>query len=145
MHAPSVRCSRPGVADRPQRRQRRDIQPPGCERLRCQGADHERAALSPGLRVSLSFSCTPARPGDCVATLARRADAALYAAKGAGRNRVEAAWALVGNPCTPARAARGLPSGDGRPEAATNPRLPGRGQLSPERAAAFRGWVGGWG
>lgn len=39
--------------------------------------------------MSLSFSCTPARPGDCVATLARRSDAALYAAKGAGRNRVE--------------------------------------------------------
>jgi len=40
----------------------------------------------PALRYSASVGLTLARPGDCVAELCRRADAALYEAKAAGRD-----------------------------------------------------------
>jgi PleD family two-component response regulator len=41
----------------------------------------------PGLRLTVSAGVSAGRAGDFAAVLAR-ADAALYAAKGAGRNRV---------------------------------------------------------
>lgn len=46
-------------------------------------------ALQPtGLRVTISLGGTVSRPGDSIASLTRRADLALYAAKSSGRNCV---------------------------------------------------------
>ncbi|MDX1649772.1 MAG: GGDEF domain-containing protein, partial [Myxococcota bacterium] len=47
-------------------------------------------AVAAGLRVTVSVGLAVWRPGDDAASLLARADRALYAAKGAGRNRV--AW-----------------------------------------------------
>lgn len=47
--------------------------------------------LQPGLRVTLSAGLAGWRPGDNADSLTRRADEALYAAKDAGRNRLEIA------------------------------------------------------
>jgi diguanylate cyclase (GGDEF)-like protein len=60
-----------------------------CERIRRQVADHDWAALAPGLAVTLSVGLASAPPYDETA-LAARADEALYRAKALGRNRVEA-------------------------------------------------------
>lgn len=60
-----------------------------CERLRAAIARHDWPRLSPGLRVTMSFGLTTSRDaGDGSTSLQARADAALYRAKGAGRNRV---------------------------------------------------------
>ena len=58
-----------------------------CERLREQVAAHDWQAVSPGLQVTVSVGLACSPPGDC-ATLIETADAALYRAKSAGRNRV---------------------------------------------------------
>jgi len=49
--------------------------------------EHAWSEHAPGLRLTISAGVSAGRAGDFPAVLAR-ADAALYAAKGAGRNRV---------------------------------------------------------
>jgi diguanylate cyclase (GGDEF)-like protein len=61
-----------------------------CERLRRRVAEHDWTALAPGLAVTLSIGLAGSPPLDA-AVLVQRADAALYRAKQAGRNRVEGA------------------------------------------------------
>jgi diguanylate cyclase (GGDEF)-like protein len=58
------------------------------ERLRERVQAHDWQRLAPGLQVTLSAGLTSARPGESLATVMARADALLYQAKGAGRNRV---------------------------------------------------------
>jgi diguanylate cyclase (GGDEF)-like protein len=58
-----------------------------CERLRQRVAGHDWATLAPGLRVTLSIGLTTSPPVEAQ-TLSLRADAALYHAKAAGRNRL---------------------------------------------------------
>ena len=81
----------------------------GAERM----AEELRALLasqlaSPGGRVTASFGCAELAPGEEPSEWLTRADAALYAAKGAGRNRVVSAGPRA-------------PGGDGR--AAGHPSL----------------------
>jgi PleD family two-component response regulator len=47
--------------------------------------------VAPGLAVTASFGVAQRRVGETPEGLFARADAALYRAKGAGRNRVQAA------------------------------------------------------
>jgi diguanylate cyclase (GGDEF)-like protein len=68
--------------------------PPGrareaCERMRARVEAHPWAVLAPGLAVTTSAGLATAPPYD-EAVLMARADAALYRAKAAGRNRVVA-------------------------------------------------------
>ena len=68
----------------------------GAERM----AEELRALLasqlaSPGGRVTASFGCAELAPGEEPSEWLTRADAALYAAKGAGRNRVVSAGPCV--------------------------------------------------
>ena len=58
------------------------------ERLRTLVAEHAWAGLPPDMRVTLSIGVTELDPGDTVASLMHRVDAALYRAKRAGRNCV---------------------------------------------------------
>lgn len=64
------------------------------ERLRLGLANYPHPSVGP---VTASFGVALAKPGDRLETLLRRADAALYRAKQAGRNRVVAADAFVQN------------------------------------------------
>jgi diguanylate cyclase (GGDEF)-like protein len=58
------------------------------ERLRDIVAEHVWTDLPPEMRVTLSIGVTELDPGDTVASLMQRVDAALYRAKRAGRNCV---------------------------------------------------------
>jgi diguanylate cyclase (GGDEF)-like protein len=51
----------------------------------------EAAAEYSGMPVSISVGVTEMQPSDTAAAMIARADAALYRAKNAGRNRVETA------------------------------------------------------
>lgn len=59
-----------------------------CERIRRAIEEHPWEDVAPGLRVTASFGVAAATPRDGVTSLVGRADAALYAAKKAGRNQV---------------------------------------------------------
>ena len=59
-----------------------------CERIRAQVQAHDWSGLAPGLQVTLSAGLASSPPCE-EAVLMARADAALYRAKAAGRNRVE--------------------------------------------------------
>ena len=65
-----------------------------CERIRRAIEEHPWEDVAPGLRVTASFGVATGQPDDGVTSLIGRADAALYAAKHAGRNQV------VGNTVT---------------------------------------------
>lgn len=54
-------------------------------------ARHDWSGVSPGLEVTVSAGVAVCRPGEDMPQLLRRADAALYVAKAAGRNCVRAA------------------------------------------------------
>ncbi len=59
-----------------------------CERLRSAIASYDWARLHPGLAVTASFGVATLAPGESVVEWVARADAALYRAKAAGRDRV---------------------------------------------------------
>ncbi|MBT9489013.1 MAG: GGDEF domain-containing protein [Rubrivivax sp.] len=59
-----------------------------CERIRAQVQAHDWSGLAPGLQVTLSAGLASAPPCE-ESVLMARADAALYRAKAAGRNRIE--------------------------------------------------------
>jgi len=59
-----------------------------CERIRMAIASHAWDDLIPGGSVTISIGVTLHRAGEPVDALLARADAALYVAKNAGRNRV---------------------------------------------------------
>jgi diguanylate cyclase len=61
------------------------------ERVRRGVAQHEWAAVAPGLAVTVSAGIGVCRGGESIEQLLTRADSALYAAKRAGRNCVRAA------------------------------------------------------
>ena len=61
------------------------------ERLRAAVQAHDWASLAAGLRATVSIGVAVVADGEEPATAVRRADHALYRAKGLGRNRVEAA------------------------------------------------------
>jgi diguanylate cyclase (GGDEF)-like protein len=59
-----------------------------CEAVRAAVAAYDWQAVASGLRVTASIGLTAVRPDDDAHSVVRRADEHLYAAKGAGRNRV---------------------------------------------------------
>ncbi len=61
------------------------------ERVRQRVGEHSFNAVSGGLQVTISQGIAESHPGDSVESLVARADAALYAAKQAGRNCVRVA------------------------------------------------------
>lgn len=68
-----------------------------CERLRQCVLAHGWELLAPGLQVQLSIGVAVSPPYD-LRGLIDRADAALYAAKQGGRNRVQPSWTNPGEP-----------------------------------------------
>jgi diguanylate cyclase len=69
-------------------------QPPGAlqvaDRLRQLAEEQPWHSVAPGLKVTVSAGVATRRPGETIAQLLGRADDALYAAKRAGRNCVQA-------------------------------------------------------
>jgi diguanylate cyclase len=71
------------------------------ERIRHAVECHHWRELGDGRKLTLSAGMTAYRRGDSVRSLLERADAALYEAKRAGRNRVEVAPECAGGIVTP--------------------------------------------
>jgi diguanylate cyclase (GGDEF)-like protein len=63
------------------------------ERIRRVVAGHDWGRTAPGLRITVSLGIAERRPGEAWREWVDRADRALYAAKTAGRNRVQRAGA----------------------------------------------------
>jgi diguanylate cyclase (GGDEF)-like protein len=61
-----------------------------CELLRAGVAAYDWESLQPGLAVTISFGVAAVMPGGDLTTVIKVADERLYAAKHAGRNRVDA-------------------------------------------------------
>ncbi|MDR4305502.1 diguanylate cyclase [Chelatococcus sambhunathii] len=61
-----------------------------CDAIRLDVEKLTFEAISPGLRITCSFGVSEWRPNESIDEALKRADVALYAAKAAGRNRVEA-------------------------------------------------------
>jgi diguanylate cyclase (GGDEF)-like protein len=74
-------------------------------RVQAQTALHDWASHAAGLRVSFSAGAASHQTGETLASLLARADAALYAAKDQGRDRVE--WAVDKPAAEPERAPEG--------------------------------------
>lgn len=68
------------------------------ERLRQAVAAYDWESVAPGLAVTFSAGVAEYVPADSVQAINKRADEALYRAKGAGRNRVVAAESAVREP-----------------------------------------------
>jgi diguanylate cyclase (GGDEF)-like protein len=68
-----------------------------------------RLAEAPGLALTTSVGVAARRPGEPASSLLRRASAAVYAAKGAGRNRVVAADHAEGQTLTGAAGPSAMP------------------------------------
>jgi diguanylate cyclase len=64
-----------------------------CERLRCSVEAHDWGAMAAGLHLTISIGLCEAPGSSDMRTVLERADASLYTAKRAGRNRVEVAAA----------------------------------------------------
>lgn len=58
------------------------------ERIRSQVMRHEWESIVPGLHLTVSVGLAAWKPGETLAEVLNRADAALYQAKNSGRNRV---------------------------------------------------------
>ncbi|HEX2542667.1 MAG TPA: tetratricopeptide repeat-containing diguanylate cyclase [Caldimonas sp.] len=76
-----------------------------CERIRRAIEEHPWEDVAPALRVTASFGVAAAQPRDGGTSLIGRADAALYAAKKAGRNQVVGTGLAALPDGSPARAA----------------------------------------
>jgi diguanylate cyclase (GGDEF)-like protein len=61
------------------------------DRLRAIIADLDWSAFSPGMQVTISAGIATLKPDENSDTFLARADSALYAAKGQGRNRIATA------------------------------------------------------
>ncbi len=61
------------------------------DRLRAIIADLDWSAFSPGMQVTISAGVAMLKPDETPDTFLARADAALYAAKARGRNRIASA------------------------------------------------------
>ena len=61
------------------------------DRLRAIIADLDWSAFSPGMKVTMSAGVATLNSNETSDTLLARADSALYAAKGQGRNRISRA------------------------------------------------------
>ena len=66
------------------------------EAMRAAVETYDWSAMAEGLRVTVSIGATRARPEDAAADVVSRADAQLYAAKRAGRNRLSLDRPLAG-------------------------------------------------
>jgi|GEM_PF-569548 len=106
-----------------------------CERIRATIAGYPWHELSEGLQVTMSFGGAMAAPGEGAATLAARADAALYRAKRRGRDRV----VFDGEPSEPAALPLPVPRTADPARPSDLPRGPAAGTATGTAAACQPG------